>query len=320
MADSGMTGRIVVLGGAGQLGRAAAQAFKAAGWQVASLVRGTSAFGAAAGTEIVEVDARDVQSVVDAARGADVVLHALNVPYADWERLALPLAETAIAAARESGATLVFPGNLYNFGAAMPARIDETVAMRPTSRKGAVRVAVEMRMREAAEAGVRTIVLRAGDYFGGEGRGAWFDRIIVKGIDAGRLTYPGPLDIVHEWAYLPDLAQALVRLVEQRDRLAPFAAFGFAGHAVTGRQFLAAISRACRRDFGIDVMPWRLLKVMGIMVPVFRELSDISYLWSAPHAIDGERLAAIIGDLPHTPLDQAVAAALAALGVKRRIN
>ncbi len=142
----------------------------------------------------------------------------------------------------------------------------------------------------------------------------------MKGIDAARLTYPGPLDTVHEWAYLPDLAQALVRLVKQRDRLAPFAAFGFAGHAVTGREFLAAISRASRCDFRIDVMPWRLLKVMGIVVPMFRELSDISYLWSVPHAIDGGRLAAIIGDLPHTPLDQAIATSLAALGVKQRIN
>src|SRR5262249_33182511 len=149
------TGRIVVLGGAGRLGREAALAFKAAGWQVASLVRGSSAAGAAPGTEIIEVDARDGQSVIAAASGADVVLHALNVPYADWGRLALPLADTAIAAARESRATLVFPGNLYNYGADMPGRINETAAMRPTSRKGAIRVAIEARMREAAEGGLR---------------------------------------------------------------------------------------------------------------------------------------------------------------------
>jgi len=190
--------------------------------------------------------------------------------------------------------------------------------MRPTSHKGAIRVAVEARMRDAAEAGLRTIVLRGGDYFGGEGAASWFDRVIIKEIGAGRLTYPGPLDIVHEWAYVPDLAQALVRLVERRDRLAPFAAFGFAGHAVTGREFTAAISRACRREFKVDLMPWRLLKMMGVVVPVFRELSDISYLWSTPHAIDGARLAAIIGDMPHTPLDQAITAALTALGFKRR--
>jgi nucleoside-diphosphate-sugar epimerase len=315
-----MKGRIIVLGGAGQLGRAAALAFRSAGWQVASLVRGSSAAGAAPGTEIIEVDARDAQSVIAAASGADVVLHALNVPYADWGQLALPLADAAIAAAHESRATLVFPGNLYNYGAGMPARIDETASMRPTSRKGAIRAAIEARMREAAGGGLRTIVLRAGDYFGGEGRGSWFDRIIVRDIAAGRLTYPGPLDIMHEWAYLPDMAQALVRLVEQRERLAPYATFGFAGHAVTGHEFVAAISRACRRDFKIDFMPWRLLRLMGIVVPVFRELCDVSYLWSTPHAIDGARLAEVVGDFPRTPLDQAIAASLAALGLKRRAN
>jgi nucleoside-diphosphate-sugar epimerase len=318
MADPGMKGRIIILGGAGRLGRAAAHVFKSAEWQVASLVRASSAEAAAPGTEIVEVDACDTQSVVAAASGADVVLYALNVPYTQWGRFALPFVDTAIAAARENRATLVFPGNLYNHGAGMPAWIDEATPMRATSRKGAIRIAVETRMREAAEGGLRTIVLRAGDYFGGEGSGSWFDRIIVKDIAAGRLTYPGPLDIIHEWAYLPDLAQALVALVERRDRLPPFAAFGFAGHAVSGRQFLAAISRACRRDFKIDIMPWRLLKLMGVVVPVFRELADISYLWSTPHAIDGGRLAEIIGDLPRTPLDQAIAASLAALGMRRR--
>jgi nucleoside-diphosphate-sugar epimerase len=318
MADPDMKGRIIILGGAGRLGRAAAQAFKAAEWQVASLVRARSAESAAPGTEIIEVDARDAGSVVAAASGADVVLHALNVPYTEWGRLALPFADTAIAAARESRATLVLPGNLYNYGAGMPARIDEATPMHPTSRKGAIRVAIETRMREAAGSGLHTIVLRAGDYFGGEGRGSWLDRIIVKEIAAGRLTYPGPLDVVHEWAYLPDLAQALVRLVERRDQLEPFATFGFAGHAVTGREFVAAISRACRRNFRIDFMPWRLLKLAGVVVPVFRELADISYLWSTPHAIDGARLAEITGDIPRTPLDRAIAASLAALGVRRR--
>ena len=313
-----MKGRIIILGGAGRLGRAAAHAFKAAQWQVASLVRASSVNGAAPGTEIVELDACDTQSVVAAATGADVVLYALNTPYTQWARFALPFADTAIAAARENGATLVFPGNLYNYGAGMPVRIDEATSMRPTSRKGAIRMAVERRMREAAEHGLRTIVLRAGDYFGGEGTGSWFDRIIVKEIAAGRLTYPGPLDIIHEWAYLPDLAQALVALVERRDQLPPFATFGFAGHAVSGREFLAAISRACRRNFKVDFMPWRLLKLAGVVVPVFRELADISYLWSSPHAIDGARLAGLIGDLARTPLDQAIAESLATLGIRRR--
>jgi nucleoside-diphosphate-sugar epimerase len=318
MAGHALTGLVIVPGAAGQFGRAAAQTFRENGWQVASLVHGRSAARAAPATEVIEVDARDRAAVVAAAQGVDVIVHALNVPFTEWARLAMPLAETAVAAARETGATLVVPSNLYNYGAGMPSRIDEATEMRPTARKGALRLAIEMRLKQAAEDGLRVIVLRAGDYFGGAGLGAWFDRVIIKDIAGGRLTYPGPLDAIHDWAYLPDLAQALVRLVEASDRLAPYASLGFAGHAVTGHAFTAAIGRACRREFKVGTMPWRLLRTAGVVIPVFRELSEIAYLWSTPHAIDGEKLAAVIGQIPRTPLDPAVAAALAALGFRRR--
>ena len=84
----------------------------------------------------------------------------------------------------------IFPGNLYNYGSPLPPVIDETTPMRPTSRKGQLRVAIEERMAEAAERGARTIVLRAGDFFGG-GRGAWLDLVIAKEIGRGRAHLSG---------------------------------------------------------------------------------------------------------------------------------
>jgi nucleoside-diphosphate-sugar epimerase len=311
-------GRILVLGAAGQLGRAAAEAFHAAGWDVASLVRGRSSADVAPGTEPIEVDARDTEGVIEAARGADVVLHALNVPYTQWAAAALPLAETAIAAARENGATLVFPGNLYVYGAGIPAIVDETTPIRPTSRKGDIRAAIEARLHAAADQGLPVIILRSGDFFGGAGGGSYFDRILIRDIAAGRLTYPGPLDVVHEWAYVPDFCDAMRRLVEARAGLEPFAQFGFPGHAVTGRALVGAIARTCGRGFKVSGMPWMPLRMLGIAVPIFRELSEVAYLWSTPHVIDGTRLATVIGDLPHTPLDRAIASTLLRLGIRRR--
>jgi nucleoside-diphosphate-sugar epimerase len=311
------TGRILVLGAAGQLGRAAAQTFHAAGWDVASLVRGRASGEVEPGTRPIEVDARDTEGVIEAARGADVILHALNVPYTQWAASALPLAETAIAAARENGAMLVFPGNLYVCGAGIPSIVDETTPIRPTSRKGDIRAAIEGRLQAAADQGVPVIILRGGDFFGTDG-GSYFDRILIRDIAAGRLTYPGPLDVVHEWAYVPDFCDAMRRLVEARAGLEPFAQFGFPGHAVTGRALVGAIARACGRGFKVNGMPWTLLRMLGIAVPIFRELSEVAYLWSTPHTIDGTRLAAVIGDIPHTPLDRAVASALLRRGIRRR--
>src|SRR5712691_7160510 len=304
-----MSSRILILGAAGRFGYAAAEAFRDAGWTVAGLVRPGAVARAPKRTEILEISALDPAAVAAAARGADVVLHALNPPYTDWSRLALPLGYSAITAAETAGATLLFPGNLYNYGAPLPPVIDEATPMRPSSRKGQLRLAIEERMAEAAERGARVINLRAGDFFGG-GRGAWLDLVIAKEIGSGRLTYPGPLELVHEWAYLPDLAAALVRLAAIRDKLARFETFGFAGHAVTGHEFTQAIARAAGRGLEVKRMTWWLVHALGPFLALPRELSEIAYLWHEPHRIAGDKLKAAIGEVPHTPLDVAVARAL----------
>jgi nucleoside-diphosphate-sugar epimerase len=308
-----MTGRVLVLGAAGRLGSKATEAFRAAGWSVTGLVRPGSAARAPSRTRIVEVHALDYDAVAEAARGTDVVLHALNPAYPDWSRLALPLAYSAINAAETAGATLLFPGNLYNYGSPIPAMIDQTTPMRPSSHKGQVRLAVEERMAEATDRGMRAIILRAGDFFGG-GHGSWFDLVLAKEIGRARLTYPGPLDLVHEWAYLPDFAAALVRLAALRKTLQPFEVFAFPGHAVTGREFTTAIARAAGSKLQVKRMTWWLIHTLRLFVPLCRELSEIAYLWNEPHRIDGGKLAAAIGDVPRTPLDVAVARALHDLG------
>ena len=61
-------------------------------------------------------------------------------------------------------------------------------------------------------------------------------------------------------------------------------------------------------------MSWWLIHALRPFVPLRRELSEIAYLWHEPHRIDGDKLKAAIGDVPHTPLDVAVARALQDLG------
>lgn len=306
-----MKGQILVLGAAGRLGFAAAEAFRDAGWSVKGLVRPGAEWRAPRGIVVIETNDRTV--AVKEARGTDIVLHALNAPYTGWARHALPLAYSAIEAAEQSGATLMFPGNVYNYGASMPPVLDETTPMQPTSRKGKLRNEVELRLREASDRGVRTIILRAGDFFG-RGQGSWFDLVLIKELAKNRITYPGPLDVVHEWAYLPDYVEALVRLAAVRAALEPFATFGFSGHAVTGQEFVSAIAKASGRALKIGHINWWMMRTFGSIWKMGRELTEIGYLWQVPHQIDGSKLATAIGKVPHTPLDTAVARALRELG------
>ena len=64
-------------------------------------------------------------------------------------------------------------------------------------------------------------------------------------------------------------------------------------------------------------MPWPLIRVVGVVVPLWRELARMSYLWRVPHALDGRRLAARCPGLTPTPLDEALRDSLVALGLAR---
>lgn len=304
------TGRILVLGAAGRLGRAACEAFRDAGWKVRGLVRPDRRHDVAKRVEAIEAVTRE--EAVEAGRGCDVVLNALNPAINKWGQNALSLAYGAIAAAEGNGATLLFPGSVWNYGSGMPPVLDENTPMQPTARKGAMRVEMEQRMREACDRGMRAIVLRGGDYFGA-GRGSWLDLVIAKDLERRRITYPGPLDVVHPWAYVPDFAEALVRLAERRAKFPPYETFGFPGHAVTGRQFVDTIEAVTKATFNVQKMSWWFIKTFGRVTTFGRELSEIEYLWRVPHQIDGRKLKAAIGDIPHTPFPKAVAAAIKAL-------
>jgi nucleoside-diphosphate-sugar epimerase len=160
---------------------------------------------------------------------------------------------------------------------------------------------------------MRAIILRAGDFFGA-GRGSWLDLVIAKDIARQRLTYPGPLDVTHAWAYLPDLADTMVELARRRAEFKSFESFGFAGHAITGSELIATIEAVTRSTFNVRPMGWWMIKSFGQLLAMGRELSELEYLWRVPHRISGEKLKAAIGDVPHTPLQAAVAASLRELG------
>jgi nucleoside-diphosphate-sugar epimerase len=220
---------------------------------------------------------------------------------------------------------LMFPGNVYNFGAGMPERLSEATPQHPTSRKGRIRVEIEEAMREAARSGLRVVVIRAGDFFGGPGRGAWLDLVIAKSLRQGRLVYPGRMDIAHAWAYLPDLARTFVQVAERRAELPVFEILHYPGHAPSGGELLDCMERSARRIglLGASAsvhrggMGWPFLRLAGLVVPMFRELAEMRYLWYVPHRLAGDRLTALLGAVPATPIDEAMDAALRALAADR---
>ncbi len=311
---------VLVLGATGGVGGEMARQLRDAGWRVRAMKRGAVS-ERRDGIDWVGGDAMEAQDVREAARGCAVIVHAVNPPgYRRWSELVLPMLDHTIAAAKAEGATIVLPGNVYNYGADAFPLLAEDAPQHPATRKGAIRVEMERRLELASREGARVLIVRAGDFFGPKAGNNWFSQGLVKaGQPVRGVSYPGDAGVGHLWSYLPDVARTMVELLARRDRLEPFASFHMAGHwDADGTRMADAIRRVVARRTGTQVrvsaFPWWPLLLASPFVATFRELREMRYLWRTPVAMDNAKLVALLGREPHTPLDEAVEAALEGMG------
>jgi nucleoside-diphosphate-sugar epimerase len=308
----------LVLGASGGIGGEVTRALLARGWQVKALNRAPINAPKMAGVSWIAGDAMQRADVVAAADGVSLIVHAVNpAGYRDWDKLVLPMMENSIAAARASGARILLPGTVYNFGSGTAQPLRENTPQSPSSRKGVIRVRMEALLREAAEQGVRSLVVRSGDFFGPRPGNNWFSQgMVTPGKAPSVINYPGKTGAGHSWAYLPDLAATMVRLVEQEARLGAFEVFNFRGYwDADGTELIAALRRVTGKpDLKVRGMPWLVVGLLGWFMTLPREMYEMRYLWAESFELDNTRLLGFIGGETHTPLDQALRETLEGLG------
>jgi nucleoside-diphosphate-sugar epimerase len=308
------TNRIaLVLGATGSIGREVVRALLARGWGVRALHRSpetaASCFSGLP-VEWLQGDASKAANVIHAASDASIIFHGVNPPgYQNWRELGIPMLSNSIAAAKSVDARLIFPGNLYNFGYDAGPVLYENSQQRPITVKGAVRVEMERMLEAAAGDNVRSLVLRAGDFFGPHARSSWLSGAMVKSRRPVKsVTYPGDPQIGHAWAYIPDLAETVARLAELEATLPDFDVLNFGGHWVDpGIEMARAVCQAVgNSSLSIRPLPWALLRFAVPFSRFFREIIEIQYLWRIPMRLDNSKLVALIGQEPHTPFGEAV--------------
>ena len=300
-------GKVTVLGSNGHIGHAAVQAFQQAGWDVTAF--GRSNRRPVQGVRFVAGDANELTAVQSAIADADVVVQALHLPYDKWGNGAAEAQlQVVIDAMGTSGKTLLFPGTIYNYRAS-DRKVTPQTRQEAEAPRGEIRIRLEKMLQAAANAGkFRTIILRAGDFYGPGNRGEWFEQAMLMDYAKGVIHHMGDLDLSHSWAYLPDLGDAFVALAEKRSEFATFENFHFAGNWVTHRQMMAAIQKAVPEKLKVTPLAWWMLGAIGLVIPMMRDIYRMRYLWRNEMEMSDPRLDAILGKYFGTPFEEAVAA------------
>ena len=296
--------------GAGPVGSATALLLAEQGHHVTVVTRrGTGPTHA--DITLVRGDANDAESLVRAAPHAIAIYNCANPPYTRWAIDWPPMQRAMLDAAERMGAVLVMMDNLYAFGpdANMPMR--ENDPMRATGTKGAMRATMARELLDAHATGrVRATLARASDFYGPGVLGSVLGERVMPRVLAGkRVSVLGSPDVPHHFSYMPDVARTLVTIAADER------AWGAAWHvpnapALTQRETVDALARAAGTTVKVAALPASALRVLGLVVPMIRELRETAYQFGRPFIADSTHTEQTFG-LRATPLDEGAAATVA---------
>lgn len=252
------------------------------------------------------VDATDVDALVAAADGADVLYSCVAPPYHRWPTDWPPLWAGLLDAAARTGAVLVSVGNLYGY-ATHGAVMTEDAPLDSTERKGMVRAQMWRDAEARHRAGdLRVTEVRAADYFGPHADSqAMVGPRFLDPLLAGKVVRTiVAVDQPHSWTYLPDLARALVAAGRTPD------AWGRAWHVPTAEPLtvreLAGRFAAGGPVARVRPMPTAFVRALGLVSPLVREVASVSDHFSEPYVMDTTASSRMLG-LAATPWDVAIA-------------
>jgi len=304
-----------VIVGAGPVGRHVATLLTERGDRVTVVTRSGRDTGLP-GVQHVALDASDATALTRVTEGAAVLHNCANPgDYTQWERVWPPLADALLTTAERTGATYAITGNLYPYGP-VDGPMHPGLPDAATDHKGVLRARLWADARAAHEAGrLRAVEVRAADYVGpGIGDNGHVTRVLPAALRGRAVTMIGRTDLPHSFTDVLDVARTLVAAADDqgshgRTWIVPSNEPRSQRQAVT-----EMLATAGRPPVTVRRLPVGVLRALGLVAPMTRELAEMGYQWTAPYVVDDRESRTRFGIEP-TPWDEVCRRTVAGLAV-----
>lgn len=314
------TPHTLILGATGSIGYAVAINLLARRLPVTILVRNRAKAEALFPNEptltIVEGDVRNTALLNQLSVDKPFIFHGINYPYDQWFGNMDTVTRTIIDAAAQTHSTIVFPGNVYNFGN-IQEPIRENSRPQPNTRKGQLRVELEAMLERAAMAGrCRVLNVRLPDFWGPNVLNEGVKPIFENALTGKALPWLVNVDIPHQAVYTKDAAEIIVRLMlreatagssSEKQEALPYQVCNYGGVTVPSmRAWFGQISNLTGKPLKTQIYSRLIISLLGLFMPVLREVKEMLYLYENTILLDDAKVRALLPDFQPTPMPQAL--------------
>lgn len=243
--------------------------------------------------ELFPADLTEPGQIDKAVAGSEVVYLVVGLEYKlnVWEEKWPRLMRATIDACIKHNARLVFFDNVYMYDIREIGNMTETSALNPPSKKGAVRKQIsEMLMDEVKAGRLLAIIARSADFYGPDNEKSFAIEMIYKNLKKGRrANWFINADYKHSFTYTPDAARATALLGNTPDAYNQVWHLPTDKNSLTGREFVRLFAKEMNVTDKVRVMPMWLLKVLGLFIPVLREMPEMMYQYNRSYFFNSSK-------------------------------
>ncbi|WP_439021062.1 SDR family NAD(P)-dependent oxidoreductase [Bacillus thuringiensis] len=292
--------KALVLGASGAMGYAITKELCNRGIDVIAFARNKGKLeNLFQGEEHIQTVAGDVlvkTDIMDAAKGVDVIFHAVNIPYSDWEEKQSKLLRNILEVTKENNMKLGIVDNIYAYGRQVQELVKENAEKEPHTKKGKIRLQLGMM---AEQSGAKMFIAHFPDFYGPQAESTLIHHTL-NGVLANKgSSFVGDKKIAREYIFTPDGAKAMVELALHEEAYGQHWNIPGCG-VITGEEMIQYIRELTGYTKRVMTVKRGMIKLIGLFDKQMKEYVEMLYLTEKPVVLSGEKYEKYIGILPKT--------------------
>jgi nucleoside-diphosphate-sugar epimerase len=243
---------------------------------------------------IYPAELTDPAQIKKAVEGSEICYITVGFEYniKVWQQQWPPFIKAVVEACIQYKTKLVFFDNVYAIGGDNVKHISENSPISPSSRKGEVRASLDRYILEQVEKGkLDAIIARAPDFFGSvKKQTSLLMNMVHDNLAKGKSAqWFCNADVVHTMGYTPDLAKGTAILGNSADAYNQVWNLPVDMNSLTGREWTELFAAEMNTSDKIQVLPLWALRLLGIFVPILKEMPEMMYQFDRPYNFDSSK-------------------------------
>lgn len=298
--------KALVLGASGGMGYSIVKELLQRGIDVIAFARGEAKlkklFQSEDKVSIITGNVFDLEELKKAAAGVDVIFHAMNIPYPEWEKNLSLLMNNILKATKQANAKLVIVDNIYAYGKNPGYPVSENTQKNPHTKKGKIRLQLETM---AKQSNLPVLIAHFPDFYGPNANNTILNYTFESVIKNKRSIFVGDLKIPREYIFTPDGAKALVELAFNDSAYGQNWNIPGSG-VITGDEIIAILREHTGYNKSVGKVTKGMVRFLGLFNKMMQEVVEMMYLTENPVVLNGKKLEEAIKTVPKTPYKQGI--------------